>query len=261
MKDMKTAGQSAAFTYISQPVDFNNYTPVVYDSTAIKDYYNEKPNHYSYKVYGLLKTGRGNCRSMPFLMKILADEFDCKTYITTVPRHYYILHEDEEGNMWNVDVTSGTFPRKCFLKSFFHVSEKGIESGLYMRPLDGKELLVLLLYNLYSTYSRNTGFSSSRFIRDLYTIGLRYDPVSFLQFAKHNDLATIMDVSVKKLHLTHIKQLDNYPSLHYLHNEIIRIERYLEKIGYVEITNQELIEFSKKITKENLDPCTMEVIK
>src|SRR6185312_10403367 len=97
----KTAGNWAAFTYMTDSIPSNNFKPYGYD------FYNFLPERdptVSF-VTKLLRTGKGNCNSLPELYKILAEEIDATAYLALAPLHCYIKHQDENGKWVNLEMT------------------------------------------------------------------------------------------------------------------------------------------------------------
>lgn len=68
-------------------------------------------------VSRLLFSGEGNCHSLPFLYRILAEEFGTEAYLSLAPNHVFIKHRNDadEYDWFNVELTSGTFPHDAWL--------------------------------------------------------------------------------------------------------------------------------------------------
>jgi len=153
LQGYKTAGNWAIFSFMTEKIPENNFQPMQYD---FENFMGED-DYESFMVSTLLTTKKGNCHSLPYLYKILADEVNVEAFVATAPMHVYIKHKDVQGKWWNLELTSGTFSRTSFIIKSFNVSDAGMESGLYMKPLDGKELLVLCLSDLMDYYEKKTG--------------------------------------------------------------------------------------------------------
>ena len=67
LRQYKTAGNWAVFTYMSDSIPENDFKPYQYDF----ENFMSNSNIESSLVSRLLKRKRGNCRSLPFLYKIL----------------------------------------------------------------------------------------------------------------------------------------------------------------------------------------------
>lgn len=101
----KTSGNWAAFTYLTEPLQLNNYAAYTYNY----DDFMCRKNYSSGFVTSLMRDKKGNCYSFPIFFKILSEELGSHTYIAHAPLHLYAKHKDEQGNWTNVELTNGTF--------------------------------------------------------------------------------------------------------------------------------------------------------
>lgn len=141
-------------------------------------------------------------------------------------------HRDEQGNWWNLEITTGSFSRSSFIMEMFNVSEAAIESGLFMKSLSDIESVAYCIYELICYYEDKTGRYSDDFVRKCYEIGLQYYPNSQLQIAKGNDLKFRLDNKMTDMGLKGYREIVNYPELL---NEFQIMEstfNYVTKIGY-----------------------------
>lgn len=113
-----------------------------------------------YKVYSsvfvsnLFITKKGNCRSLPNLYKILTEELGTKSYLALAPMHMYIKQRNKNIGWYNVELTSGQYPKDAYLISTGYISLDNIRSGLYMDTLSIKESIALCLMDLCNAYQR-----------------------------------------------------------------------------------------------------------
>jgi hypothetical protein len=91
LRQYKTAGNRAVFTYMSDSIPENNFCPYQYDF----ENFMSDTDLESSMVSRLLKTQKGNCRSLPYLYKILANEVNVEAFIALAPMHVYVKHRDE----------------------------------------------------------------------------------------------------------------------------------------------------------------------
>lgn len=148
VQQFKTIGNWAIFTYMTQPVPFNDNKPFQYDF----DNFLPSKNVINGFVTKLIKTGKGNCHSMPYLYKILADEIGSEATIAYAPMHVYIKHRDENGDWRNVELTNGSVSRDVWIIQTLNVSLEQIKSGLYMRALSEREIIAACISDLIDNY-------------------------------------------------------------------------------------------------------------
>lgn len=109
-------------------------------------------------VSKLLETKKGNCHSLPYLYKILAEELGVKAHLALAPNHIYIKHRSEKDGWYNTELTSGIFPMDAWLMASGYIHTDALRNGVYMKALDDKESLALCLVDLGLTYQKQEFF-------------------------------------------------------------------------------------------------------
>jgi hypothetical protein len=107
-------------------------------------------------VSKLITTHKGNCHSLPFLYKILADEIGAQTWISLAPNHIYLKEHNRKNGWYNTELTNYTFPIDAWLTASGYISRETI-SGIYMDTLSAKQNVVLCLVDLAKGYERRVG--------------------------------------------------------------------------------------------------------
>ena len=107
-------------------------------------------------VSKLLATQKGNCHSLPYLYKIIADEIDAKCYLSFAPNHTYIKVRSMNPKVgwFNTELTNATFPIDAWIKSSGYVHLDAIKSGLYMDTLSAKQEIAICMIDLAKGYER-----------------------------------------------------------------------------------------------------------
>ena len=138
-------------------------TPVIMKNDTVK----YKPFTYDFEdVFGhkemsnlfvskLLDTQKGNCNSMPYLYKILAEELGVDANLALAPNHVYIKHNIKSIGWYNTELTSGIFPIDAWLSASGFIHLDAIKNGVFMKALNNKESLALLLVDLANAYNRS----------------------------------------------------------------------------------------------------------
>ncbi|MGE4347732.1 MAG: hypothetical protein AB7D46_10010, partial [Flavobacteriaceae bacterium] len=138
-------------------------TPVIFGKDTLKI----KPFTYDFEdVFGhrelsnlfvskLLDTQKGNCNSMPYLYKILAEELGVDANLALAPNHIYIKHNIKSLGWYNTELTSGIFPQDSWLMASGFIHLDAIQNGVFMKALNNKESLALLLVDLANDYNRS----------------------------------------------------------------------------------------------------------
>ncbi|MCD7974181.1 MAG: hypothetical protein LUG18_16205 [Candidatus Azobacteroides sp.] len=240
LQQYKTCGNWAIFSFMCDTIPENGFRPYRYDFESLFD--REDPAEG--KVSKLLKTGIGNCHSLPILYKILADELGAEALLAIVPMHVYVKHRDENGNWWNLELTTGSFSRSSFLMEAFNVSEAAVQSGLFMKGLSDVESVAMCITDMLSYYDRKTGSISDEFVRKCLAVGLKYYPVSYLQLYRIYDMQYRLEeamlpygIPTRQYHL-----LAGYPHLEAMHTEWLEAIAYLEELGYSRLSLEKYTE-------------------
>jgi regulator of sirC expression with transglutaminase-like and TPR domain len=133
--------------YLYRPAPLSGKQPFVYN---LEDDRNPKAKLMS--VY--LATHRGNCVSMPLLFVILGQKLDIPVTISTAPAHLFMKFRGDNGNWYGVEATNGGgWADDDFLKKQHPMlSQKAIDSGIYLQPLTRKETAAVIADSLLETY-------------------------------------------------------------------------------------------------------------
>lgn len=114
---------------------WNDHRPFSYDQSDPKGQLLRNKLLHNY-----LATRRGQCVSMPTLFLILADRLGLNVALSLAPHHVFIRYVDEGGRHHNIETSSGAHPaRDQWLRENHRITDKSIETGIYLRPLSKGE--------------------------------------------------------------------------------------------------------------------------
>lgn len=108
-------------------------------------------------VSKLLESGKGNCHSLPFLYKILADETGARAWLSMSPNHTYIKARTEKDGWYNTELTSGYFPHDAWIMASGYIHLDAIRNSLYMDTLSDREAIAAVMVDLATGYERKYG--------------------------------------------------------------------------------------------------------
>lgn len=120
---------------IYQSGAWNDHRPFDYDHSNFRgrDVRVKLLSHY-------LATRRGDCVSRPALFLILAEKLGIDVALSTAPLHVFVRYRDRRGRIVNLETTSGALPaRDIWLRQIRPVSDRALETGLYLRTLSRRE--------------------------------------------------------------------------------------------------------------------------
>lgn len=159
IETFKTAGNYAIYEYMTKPSSANDFKVCSYD---FSDFYGEEDWKNQF-VTKLMKTKKGNCHSLPFLYKILADEMQTEAHLAFAPNHIYIKHLGEDNKWINVELTNGNLSSDAWMISSLGISAEAIQNGIYMEALTLKESIAYCLTDLGGGYIRQFGEDDFQF--------------------------------------------------------------------------------------------------
>lgn len=141
-------------------------------------------------VSKLLQTGKGNCHSLPYLYKILAEEIGIDAHLALAPNHVYIKHRSEKDGWYNTELTSGIFPIDAWIMASGYVHIDAIRNGMYMKALNDKETIALCLIDLAQAYEKRFPYHNGDFVLKCSELALKQYP----QFSN----ALLMNIEAKR---------------------------------------------------------------
>lgn len=103
-------------------------------------------------VTKLLASRKGNCHSLPFLYKILADELNASCWLALAPNHMYISNRCKKIGWYNTELTSGVFPVDAWIMASGYLPTQAIQSGIYMDTLSDQQSVALCILDLAKGY-------------------------------------------------------------------------------------------------------------
>lgn len=202
------------------------HLPFTYD---FEDFFGEKDWSKMF-VSKLLLSSTGNCHSLPYLYKIIAEQLGTTTYLALAPNHIYIKHRSQKTGMYNTELTSATFPIDAWIMASGYIHLTAIQNGVYMKALNDKESIALCMIDLAEGYKRKTNNSDSDFINKCCDKVLEYFP----------NCVNAMILKAETIKSQHDLLVSNNPNptneikerIHGLFNEMQDLYVTVHKLGY-----------------------------
>lgn len=129
-------------------------------------------------VTKLLITRKGNCHSLPYLYKIVADELGATCWLSLAPNHLYIKNRSKKMGWYNTELTSGTFPIDAWITASGYIPLQAIRSGIYMDTLSNQQAIALCVLDLAKGYEFQTKNYYDGFIIKCCDLVLENHPVN-----------------------------------------------------------------------------------
>lgn len=197
LQKYKTAKQIALCDYFFYPWSGNNRQAFEYDfSNTFPD---EDWHHQLVSL--VLKTHKGQCRSLPWTFELFAEALGADTYLAKTPRHCLIVYRDVDDLFpedWvNVELTSHQYQPTFWIKEHGAISDSAISVGTYLKPLSKIECIANQLSDLglgyYHKYGRYDAFT------------LQCAETSLKYYAMNPNAIIMRAKSIESLLQTHLK--------------------------------------------------------
>lgn len=126
-------------------------------------------------VTKLLDSGSGNCHSLPYLFKILADEMGVtNVWLSFAPNHIYLRNRCKKLGWFNTELTSGEYPNDAWVMASGFVSTDAIRSGIYMDTLSTIQAVANCALDLAKGYENKYKIYTDSFIVRCCDLTLKY---------------------------------------------------------------------------------------
>ncbi|MFZ6012038.1 MAG: hypothetical protein ACOYXT_16980 [Bacteroidota bacterium] len=127
--------------------------PKLYD---FEDFYGIHDYHKMF-VTKLVKTGTGQCHSMPLLFLILCQEINAKAYLSFAPEHSYVKFLDKTKTLHNVELTNQMITTDQFILQSGFIRSAAVKSRIYMDTLGMEKVIISTLGDLANSYAKKYG--------------------------------------------------------------------------------------------------------
>ena len=188
-------------------------------------------------VTKLMRTHKGQCRSMPLLYLILAEELGVKAWLSYSPSHTYIRVQDDNKMWYNLELTNGHYSADSWVLSSGFIKAEALKNQLYMDTLSKKELIAGTLNELGKGYAKKFGYD--RFVLQSAETALKHHSNNVNALQMKSDWATIRFNYVwNQLNRPPQSQIHLYPKANQILNEMYGIYRYIDQIGYEQMPEE-----------------------
>ncbi len=127
-------------------------------------------------VTKLLISHKGNCHSLPFLYKMIAEELEVDAWLSFTPNHIYLRNRCKKTGWYNTEMTNASLPNEGWLMASGYVSTASIVSGIYMDTLGLKQSIAVCVNDLAKGYVRKMKNPDYNFVLACCDLGLEYYP-------------------------------------------------------------------------------------
>lgn len=202
-------------------------------------------------VTKLLDTHKGNCHSLPYLYKILANELGTKAYLALAPNHIYIKHRCEKVGWYNTELTSASFPIDAWLMASGYISLESVQKGIYLDTLTEKESIALCVIDLAMGYNYKYPDNDGTFIIECCDLALKHFPdyVNAILLKAETRLKQLQAMQ-EQYGYAYLKEVINLQEGKKLWDEMNSLYMQLYQLGYRQMPEQMYVEWLTSLKTE-----------
>lgn len=189
----------------------------------------------------LLETKKGNCHSLSYLYKIIADKIGAKCWLSLAPNHIYIKNFSQQYGWYNTELTSRSFPTDAWIMASGYVSADAIRSRLYMDTLSNQQSIGLCVLDLAKGYEYETKNYYDGFILKCCDLVLQYhvtNPMALLLRAE----------TLKKVYLK--QKEENAPTMKQAYNDMESAYITLARLHYREMPKEMYLKWVEQMQQQ-----------
>jgi len=202
-------------------------------------------------VSKLLETGKGNCHSLPYLYKILADELKIPCHLAFAPNHIYIKSYAESTGWYNTELTSATFPTDAWIMASGYISIDAIRNGLYMDTLSTTQAVANCLVDLAQGYQRKFGKENPEFVIKCCNTALKYHPSNVnAMLTKAEAQKHYIDLQMKKQNAKKVEDLFSDTAIAEIYSDMEQTYVLLHQLGYRRMPEKMYLEWIDLLKNE-----------
>lgn len=179
-------------------------------------------------VTKLLKSHKGNCKSMPLLYLIIADELKTDAYLCYAPSHSFVRFQDNKYNWINIELTNGRLGSDAWMLGSGYIKAEALNKQIYLDTINKTQLIASLLCDLAEIYTIKIGFDD--FYLKCINRSLEVFPNNILAIMKKSDYYTLL--------LKYIVEQKGRPSVNQLQQDKKANEVFIQRnIMYEQVDN------------------------
>lgn len=197
----------------------------------------------------LLRTGKGQCNSLPRLYLILAEHLGAQASLSLAPQHSFVRFRDQQNRLINFETTNGTIVSTNWLMQSGYINANALKSKTYLDTLSKRQLFGQCLADLLLGYIHKFGYDDmAEQIRQ-----------SILQVSPNNSTALIVEANLKReTAIQKIqeagrppeKDLPNFPEAYNAYLDMLTAYEKVDATGYQDMPPEAYQEWLKSIEQE-----------
>ena len=167
----------------------------------------------------------GNCFSLAALYYIFSQRLKTDAYLCTAPNHIFIQHKGLDGNYYNVELGTKSFPGSGSIKTYTYTTHQAVQNGIAMRRLTEHEAISLCFVQLAKGYEKKTSpltllqrrWELGIFMMQCAEAALKYDSLCLSAMLLKTEVLEAQAEKNEENNIAYLQQLkNNFTDLHQL---------------------------------------------
>ena len=203
-------------------------------------------------VSKLLKTGTGQCHSLPLLYLILSEEIGARAHLAFSPNHSYIKFQDEYKRWYNVELTNGMFTSDQFILYSGYVNAIALQNKMYTVPLTNKEVVAQSVNDLAIAYIARFGYDD--FVQACTNLALKHSRRSMTpHLLYHNLYKAKLDhvIAQYRAYGMSVEEFKKDSLAQQIIAQIKGVQKHLEKLGFADMPAEQYQDWLNSVREES----------
>ncbi|MBI2967706.1 MAG: hypothetical protein HYY40_07825 [Bacteroidetes bacterium] len=205
----------------------NSHKPFMYDYI---DYRAEKDLN-NYFLTKTLATGTGQCNTLPRVYLVLAEALGVNASLTFAPQHSFIKYQNNKGTFENYEPTIDWHMSDQDYTEQLSVMSSAIANGIYLKPLNKKEMIASIMIDLAYNFSREHWMADGKFMNECLDYALSKTTDSEGLLLKNLMFASKLDRVLEKNNITDLNDIEKYPEAVQAYKDFQDSENLLQLLG------------------------------
>jgi hypothetical protein len=190
-------------------------------------------------VSKLMKTGTGNCHSLPLLFLILAEEIGVEAHLAFAPNHSYVKFKDKMGNWQNIELTIGMIASDQFMVQTGYIKAEAIQNRIYLEAVSKEQAIAQCLNDLTLYYTRKYGYDDF-VIKCTNTSINKFQTNLTAHQINANYYTTLIDNIIQQYKHYGLpkSEFDNDEKAQYIFKQAVGATNHVENLGYSDMPQE-----------------------
>lgn len=200
-------------------------------------------------VTKLLRTGTGQCHSLPLLYKMVADQLGVKSYLSLAPNHSFIQVKDNAGRLYRYETTNGHFVSEAYYMTTGYIKAGALKRGAYLDTLTLRQTLACQVLDLGLGYDHYYG--PDEFVEKCAALALKYYPQAMQgHLVAYNAALARFNRAANQAAPPSFAAAMQVPHLKQFWDDVDRWKRALDAMGFEEMPKEKYNTWLKSLEVE-----------